>query len=556
MHRTLVVVGTVLVLACVLPVGWLQPNQVSALPSPSNPGPDFNGDGFADLAVGVPGEDPHDINSAGSVHVIYGSAYGLAGNYPPVDDQLWSQEQTGISDVGERGDSFGSALAAGDFDGDGFDDLAIGVPGEDLSKVKINAGAVHILYGTRSGLTATRQRLITEDSAGVPSVARRDDRFGAALAAGDMGFDSKDDLAIGAPGEKFGDLSNGGAVVVLYGASVGFHDGQFWHQDSPGIPGSVEADDYFGSELLIASLARGRAGSAQADLVIGIPSESQGSLVNAGAVEIIVGSPTGLQAHPLLAPGAQLWTQDSAGVLGVAEAFDVFGESLTAGDFDDDGRNDLAIGSRGEDVVARDAGAVNVLYGSPYGIGAGGDPQLWFQGSPGIQEYPEEGDDMGSALAAGDFNGDGYDDLAIGAPGEKREKSLHLDQLGAGGVNVINGSASGLSADSDVFWSQDSEDVTQAIQGSSEAFDRFGESLLAAEFGRAGLMDLAIGVPGETEERYLNISRDEAAGAVNVLYGQKRGLNAADNDQFWWEADDSLHESADESDHFGEALAH
>jgi FG-GAP repeat len=69
MRRTLVV-RTVLVLACLLPVGGLQPNQVSALPSPSDPGPDFNGDGFADLAVGVPGEDPHDIDNAGSVHVI------------------------------------------------------------------------------------------------------------------------------------------------------------------------------------------------------------------------------------------------------------------------------------------------------------------------------------------------------------------------------------------------------------------------------------------------------------------------------------------------------
>src|SRR5690348_6899101 len=172
MLRTLVV-RTVLVLACALPVAGLQPTQASALPSPSDPGPDFNGDGFADLAVGVPGEDPHGIDFAGSVHVIYGSADGLDGNHP-VDDQLWSQEQTGISGVGDPYDNFGSAVAAGDFDGDGFDDLAIGVPGEDLpisgqDEESPDAGAVHILYGTPSGLTATRQRLITEDTAGVPS---------------------------------------------------------------------------------------------------------------------------------------------------------------------------------------------------------------------------------------------------------------------------------------------------------------------------------------------------------------------------------------------------
>jgi hypothetical protein len=552
MLRTLVVT-TVLVLACVLPVAGLQPTQVSALPSPSDPGPDFNGDGFADLAVGVPGEDPHGISLAGSVHVIYGSAHGLDGNHP-VDDQLWSQEQTGISGVGERADFFGEALASGDFDGDGFDDLAIGVPSEDLvisagqDEESLNVGAVHILYGTPSGLTATGQRLITEDTAGVPGAARPGDRFGDALAAGDMGRTSQDDLAIGAPGVELEGPGGGGKVIVLYGAPVGLngsHDAQFWNQDSPGIPGSAEAGDRFGGALLTADLA----GSAQADLVIGIPGESQGSLAYAGAVEIILSSPTGLQTT-----GAQVWTQDSAGVLGVAEAGDGFGTSLTAGDFDNDGRNDLAIGSPGEDVVATNAGAVNVLYGSPSGIGAGGDPQLWFQGSPGIQEDPEKDDNMGAALAAGDFNGDGYDDLAIGAPGERAQI---FGQIGAGAVNEIKGSASGLSANSDSFWSQDSEGFDGAIEDSSETDDRFGSSLLAADFGRVVQgMDLAIGVPGETQEHSLGFD-DEGAGAVNVLYGGgPRGLNQADDDQFWWEAADSLHESADPGDEFGTALAH
>lgn len=291
------------------------------------------------------------------------------------------------------------------------------------------------------------------------------------------------------------------------------------------------------------------AGSAQADLVIGIPSESLGSLAAAGAVEIIFSSPTGLQNL-----GAQ-WTQNSVGVLGVAEAGDRFGTSLTAGDFDNDGRNDLAIGARGEDVVAKNAGAVNVLYGSPSAITLGGDPQPWFQGSPGIQEDPEDFDEMGAAMAAGDFNGDGYDDLAIGAPGEKREKNLNFDALLAGGVNVINGSASGLSAGSNYFLSQDSEGFDGAIEGSSESGDTFGLSLLAADFGRLGGMDLAIGVPGETQEHFGAINNDRFAGAVNVLYGQRRGLNAADDDQFWWEAADSLHESADLQDDFGKALA-
>ena len=88
---------------------------------------DFNGDGFADLAVGAPGEDLGSPD-AGAVNVLYGSAAGLtsAGN------QFWHQNSPGIAERADAGDLFGSALAAGDFNGDGFDDLAIGVPAEDV----------------------------------------------------------------------------------------------------------------------------------------------------------------------------------------------------------------------------------------------------------------------------------------------------------------------------------------------------------------------------------------------------------------------------------------
>ena len=95
--------------------------------------------------------------------------------------QLWSQDSPGIAGTAETGDGFGLALAAGNFNGDGQDDLGIGAPGEnDL------AGVAHVLYGTASGLTASGSQLWSQDSQGIAGAAESTDFFGGALAAGPL----------------------------------------------------------------------------------------------------------------------------------------------------------------------------------------------------------------------------------------------------------------------------------------------------------------------------------------------------------------------------------
>jgi len=86
------------------------------------------------------------------VVVLYGSADGLA----TAGAQLWSQDSAGVAGLAEAGDAFGAELAAGDFDADGDDDLAIGVPGEnrDPDPPWPAEGALHVLYATASGLSA------------------------------------------------------------------------------------------------------------------------------------------------------------------------------------------------------------------------------------------------------------------------------------------------------------------------------------------------------------------------------------------------------------------
>ena len=95
---------------------------------------------FDDLAIGVSKEDVGDRLDAGAASLLFGDNGGLSDR-----DQLWHQSSPGAAGVPEAGDFFGDALAAGDFDGDGDSDLAVGVPRETIGDIA-DAGAVNMLY--------------------------------------------------------------------------------------------------------------------------------------------------------------------------------------------------------------------------------------------------------------------------------------------------------------------------------------------------------------------------------------------------------------------------
>ena len=228
---------------------------------------DFNGDGFDDLAIGVGGEDldtgAGPISNAGAVNVIYGSSNGLSATSPR-PDQFWTQNSTDVNDLSESGDFFGNSLSTGDFNGDGRDDLAIGVSGEDVvtgAGPISNAGAVNVIYGSSNGLSATSPRpdqFWTQSSPDVNDLSESGDVFSFSLSSGDYNGDGRDDLAIGVPGEDLdtgaGPISNAGAVNVIYGSSNGLsatspRPDQFWTQSSPDVNDLSESGDVFGRAL-------------------------------------------------------------------------------------------------------------------------------------------------------------------------------------------------------------------------------------------------------------------------------------------------------------------
>ena len=187
-------------------------------------------------------------------------------------------------------------------------------------------------------------------------------------------------------------------------------------------------------------------------------------------------------------------------------------------DFNGDGLFDLAVGAPGEDVgAAAAAGAVNVFYGTASGLPSANQSL--------VQGLPETGDRLGTDLVSGNFNGDSFTDLAVGAPGE--DVGATVD---AGAVNVFFGSSSGLQATSQVV-----------LQDNPEAGDQFGAAVTAETFSNDAFLDLVVGAPGE------NVGATVDAGAVNVVLDTAGALPGRSSQTL-------LQDNIEPGDQFGAAM--
>jgi len=455
---------------------------------PARPPADFNGDGYRDLAV-----SKRD-SSTGLVQVTYGSPTG----FTATASRQWGPP----SFSADISSGFGSALASGDFNGDGYSDLAIGDPLWD--PVEGSGGWVVVMHGSASGLSADRAQQWSQSSRGVRGSPEPKDQFGQTLTAGNLGRGSQDDLAIGTPGE------NGvGAAQILYGTPAGLSSAgsQFWALASPGIPGKARNGQMFGRALVAGDFDGG-----YDELVIGVPSWSD--IGSSGSVLLLRGSATGLTTQ-----GLQRWRSGRDGVKGeTGEHW--FGDTLAVGRFSGSGHLDLAIGNPNADLVdTGSAGVVHILRGTPNGLTPTGD-QLWSEYILGTRrecdcDAPTEHPQFGAALLAADFGHGSSDDLVVGVPGAL------APGLNSGAVSVIYGTASGLRK----AHTQQLSQATPGIRGNDPDGAGFGSALaLAGPFSDTPYPTLVVGAP------YYDPGSDSYSGGpglLNLIHGSSDGLTIA-----------------------------
>lgn len=356
-------------------------------------GGDVNGDGFADLIVGSPGADPVGRANAGTASVFLGSASGA------------SADPARVLNGNADSDEFGGAVSsAGDVNGDGFADIIVGAVGADPGG-RNNAGTASVYYGSSEGVQALAARVL-EGSVG--------DGFGFAVAGvGDVNGDSFADVAVGT---RFGSPAgrmNAGSVSVFHGSATGL-------MPAPArvLEGAV-ANDQFGYSVAGALDVNG---DGLSELIVGAYSADPGGRMFAGVAYVYLGTSSGIGELP-------------SRMLDGASAFDSFAFAVaSAGDIDADGFDDVVAGAPfATPMGLAGAGTAAVFRGGPGGITV--VPSRVIDGIRASERFGH------SVRSVGDINGDGFIDIAIGAPA-----ATPSGRTAAGAVRVYSGSATGIAA--------------------------------------------------------------------------------------------------------------
>ncbi|GAA3774710.1 FG-GAP-like repeat-containing protein [Streptomyces phyllanthi] len=453
-----------LLLAATLTTGLLAALPTTASAAPSGLAGDFNGDGYRDIAIAAPLAKVSGRSGAGYVAIVYGTASGLDTS----KRQIISQATTGIPGTPESDDDFGEHLTTGDLDRDGYTDLVVGVSSERLgSDIESESGALTVVWGGASGLK-------TAANISSPLPEHRNE-LGFSVAAGDFDGDGDTDLAALNGAYPMlnvfeGPFSRTGKATALVGI------------DSP------QQTDVIPQKLVAGDVT----GDGTSDLLV--MGQQESTDVYRTRSVLYTGSATGLKEGSRLAGGYD-------GVIA---------------DVDKDGYGDIVTGNFMEKSTEEPngglGGAVTVTYGASGGLSSR-TPVRITQATAGVPGTAEKNDAFGWSLAAGDVNGDGYADIAVGASYESIGSARR-----AGTVTVLRGSASGLTGSGAKSFSQN----TSGVPGTAESEDHFGDAVRLTDANADGRTELAAGAMGE----------NGGAGAVWLFRTTSNGITATGSKSF------------------------
>jgi hypothetical protein len=383
---------------------------------------DVDGDGYADVIVGANAYDPGPAASeidAGAAFIFRGGATGVANGNPSTAASVLRSTQGGSALLGS---SFGNSVgSAGDVNGDGYSDVIVGAPRYDLAST--NQGAAFVYLGNATGNlgstpgSAYRQLSMAQADAAVGTMVS---------SAGDVDGDGFDDVLAAATGFDGGQIDEGALLVYRGGATEpraeSFGATQF-SGDGFELVGNFPLFDFGYPDA-----AGDVNGDGYGDVILGVPNLDAGGIFDTGKAFVFHGSPTGIVAPNLQADTELL----SSG--GAAEYFGYY--ATAAGDVNGDGFGDVLVTGKG---------FANLYLGSATGIqsgGAGAASARFDVSQPGSGLIAPV-----TAGSAGDVNGDGYDDILVGAPyfdsGDALEGAAFLF---LGGATVADGNPSSAHA--------------------------------------------------------------------------------------------------------------
>ena len=473
---------------------------------------DFNGDGIDDFVVGASDGD--------RAYVIFGQDTASDG-YTPATLSVEDLDGTnGVLLSGDNNTGY-SVASAGDVNGDGINDLIIGTNYSD--------GKAYVVVGkdtaTEGDFAAELSMEVFDGSDGfIIEGLEYYDRLGHAVsAAGDVNGDGIDDIMVSAWGASSDDLSNAGAVYFIYGTDDGF-DASLDVTALDGTDGFVvygpEASSHLGYSL---DLLGDVNGDGITDYILGAY-DSDYYADDEGEAFVIFGEATGFPADidltaldgtngfAIIGPEADSWVGDFV---------------AAAGDVNGDGINDIMISAAGVDTAdATDAGAVYVVLGQDTVNVSDFDDEIYLsdlEGSEGFsltgtQEYGYVGE---AITSVGDVNGDGVDDMLIGAAWDEAN-----GLSGAGRAFLFFGVDTEEDDDFLETYSLDDLDGTDGYIFTGVFQDEgFGYSVASAgDVNGDGIADMLIGAVNNTT----GLSSGSEIGATYVVYGGDDNLELMD----------------------------